>query len=117
MAQIIQTSANELSEAIRSSEEFNTLKKLYEEVNIDPTAKELFAKFRNMQLDIQQKQMAGQDISQDEVIKAQAVVSDVQKNEKIAKLMEAEEKMNNVIVNINQVVLKPLEELYGSVNQ
>ena len=115
MAVNIQDSANELGNAIQNSEEYQILKKLYNEVNVDPQAKDLFGKFRTMQVEMQQKQMMGQEIGQEEIAQAQIIVADVQKNEKIAKLMEAEEKMNNIIMQVNQIVLKPIEELYGSI--
>ena len=111
----VNESAVALGNAIQNTEEYQELKNLYNEVQADSNAKGLFEKFRNMQLDMQQKQMAGQEISQEEIGAAQIIVSDVQKNELITKLMQAEEKLNNVIVEVNQIVLKPLEELYSSV--
>ena len=110
----INESAAELGNAIQNSEEYQTLKNLYNEVNADSVAKSLFEKFRTMQVQMQEKQMMGQDIDQQEIAQAQMIVADVQKNQKISKLMEAEEKMNNVIVQVNQIVLKPLEELYST---
>ncbi|MCQ6273384.1 YlbF family regulator [Bacillus sp. V3B] len=110
-------SAHELENAIRNSDEYTTLRKLYDEVNADASAKEMFEKFRNMQIELQQKQMSGQEIEQGEVAQAQILVADVQKNEKISKLMEAEQRMSTIVTELNQIVLKPLEELYGSMGQ
>ncbi|WP_394233272.1 YlbF family regulator [Niallia oryzisoli] len=117
MAVNLHDSAYELEKALRNSDEYKTLKGLYDEVNADPTSNELFGKFRNMQIEMQQKQMMGQDISQEEIAQAQIVVSDVQKNEKISKLMDAEQRMSQIVTELNQIIIKPLEELYGSVNQ
>jgi cell fate (sporulation/competence/biofilm development) regulator YlbF (YheA/YmcA/DUF963 family) len=104
--------ANQLGIALQNSEEYQVLKGVYQEVNSDSEAKVLFEKFRNMQLQMQEKQMNGQEIGQEEIAQAQTIVADVQKNEKISNLMVAEEKMNNLIVGVNQIVLKPLEDLY-----
>ena len=71
----------------------------------------------NMQMQLQQKQMMGQEIPEDEIAQAQILVSDAQKNEKISKLMEAEQRMSMIVNELNQIILKPLEELYGSINQ
>ena len=109
--------AYELEKAIRNSDEYTTLKKNYDEVNADESAKQMFEKFRTMQVELQQKQMMGQEIQQDEIAQAQMLVSDVQKNEKISKLMEAEQRMSTIVTELNQIILKPLEELYGSINQ
>ncbi|WP_428909399.1 YlbF family regulator [Niallia sp. Krafla_26] len=111
----VNESAVALGNAIQNTTEFQDLKKLYSEVQADDATKGLFERFRNMQLDMQQKQMAGQEITQEEIGAAQIIVSDVQQNELISKLMQAEEKLNNVILQINQIVLKPLEDLYSSV--
>ncbi|MFZ0447166.1 MAG: YlbF family regulator [Bacillus sp. (in: firmicutes)] len=108
--------ANQLGIALQNSEEYQVLKGVYQEVNSDPEAKVLFEKFRNMQLQMQEKQMNGQEIGQEEIAQAQTIVADVQKNEKISNLMVAEEKMNNLIVGVNQIVLKPLEDLYKTMS-
>ena len=103
-------SAYELQKAIRNSDEYITLKNQYDEVNADESAKQMFEKFRNMQMQLQQKQMMGQEIPQDEIAQAQILVSDVQKNEKISKLMEAEQRMSMIVKELNQIILKPLDE-------
>jgi cell fate (sporulation/competence/biofilm development) regulator YlbF (YheA/YmcA/DUF963 family) len=117
MAVNLHDSAHELEKAIRNSDEYTTLRKLYDEVNADASTKEMFEKFRNMQMELQQKQMMGQEIEQGEIAQAQILVADVQKNEKIFKLMEAEQRMSTIVTELNQIVLKPLEELYGSIGQ
>ncbi|WP_449539289.1 YlbF family regulator [Ferdinandcohnia sp. Marseille-Q9671] len=106
-----------VEKAIRESDEFKELKSLYDQVNADEGAKRLFESFRNIQLSLQQKQMMGEDISEQEVQQAQQQVALVQQHETIAKLMEAEQRMSVVIGELNQIMLKPLEELYGSMEQ
>lgn len=108
-------SAYGLEKAVRQSEEYSLLKQAYDEVNADQSAKDMFENFRNIQLQLQQKQMMGQNISEEEVTQAQKSVALVQQNAKISKLMEAEQRMSMVIAEMNKIVMKPLEELYGSV--
>src|SRR3954465_5065216 len=115
MAVNLHDSAYELEKAIRNSDEYKMLKKQYDEVNADESAKQMFEKFRDMQMQLQQKQMMGQEIPQDEITKDKIFVSDVQKNKKISKLMEAEQRMSMIVNELNQIILKPLEELYGSI--
>lgn len=109
--------ANELESAMRQSEEFLQLKKMYDEVNNDESASKMFENFRNIQMTLQQKQMSGEEISQEEVEQAQKTAQLVQQHEKIAKLMEAEQRMSMVINDLNKVIMKPLEELYGSMQK
>lgn len=113
MAVNLYDSAYDLEKAVRQSAEYSTLKQAYAEVNADPAAKQLFESFRNVQLQLQQKQMMGQDISEQEVQQAQQTVALVQKNPKISKLMEAEQRMSMIFAEVNKIIMKPLEELYG----
>ncbi|MGR3185565.1 YlbF family regulator [Bacillus subtilis] len=107
--------AYDLENALRGSEEFTRLKNLYDEVNADESAKRMFESFRDVQLRLQQKQMAGEEITQEEVTQAQKTVALVQQHEKISQLMEAEQRMSMLIGELNKIIMKPLEELYGSV--
>ncbi|MCA1056492.1 YlbF family regulator [Rossellomorea aquimaris] len=109
--------ANELERALRQSDEFLELKKMYDEVNNDESANKMFENFRNIQMTLQQKQMNGQEITQEEVEQAQKTAQLVQQHEKIGKLMEAEQRMSMVINDLNKVIMKPLEELYGSMQK
>ncbi|WNS76747.1 YlbF family regulator [Bacillus sp. DTU_2020_1000418_1_SI_GHA_SEK_038] len=113
MAVNLYDSAYELEKAVRQSSEYRNLKQAYDEVNADPSAKSMFDNFRNIQMQLQQKQMMGQDISEAEVQQAQQTVALVQQNVKISKLMEAEQRMSMIIAELNKVIMKPLEELYG----
>ncbi|EQM28889.1 hypothetical protein N399_05630 [Bacillus licheniformis CG-B52] len=107
-------SAYDLEQVLRQSEEYSRLKNLYDEVNGDPSAKKMFDNFRDIQLNLQQKQMNGEDITQEEVEQAQKSVALVQQHEKISQLMEAEQRMSMLIADLNKIIMKPLEELYGN---
>lgn len=113
MAVNLYDTAYALETAIRQSAEFTALKQAYSEVNADPISKNMFDQFRQIQMNLQQKQMMGQNISDQEVQQAQASVAQVQQNEKIARLMQAEQRLSMVIGELNQIIMKPLEELYG----
>ncbi len=106
--------AYDLEKAIRNSDEFKKLTEMYDEVNADASAKKMFDNFRNVQLQLQQKQMMGEEISQAEVEQAQQMVALVQQHASISKLMETEQRMSMLIGELNKIIMKPLEELYGS---
>lgn len=114
MAVNLYDSAYVLERVIRQSDEYTRLRSAYNAVNADESAKRMFDNFRNIQLQLQEKQMMGQEITQEEVDQAQKTVALVQQHAKIAKLMEAEQRMSMVIAELNQIIMKPLEELYGS---
>ncbi len=105
--------AYELEKAIRNSTEFLELKESYERVMNDPSAKKMFEGFRDTQIEIQEKQMQGEEITQEEIEKAQKVVELVQQHTEISALMEKEQRLNVVINDISRIITTPLEELYG----
>ncbi|WP_342430165.1 YlbF family regulator [Neobacillus sp. FSL H8-0543] len=113
MAVNVHDAAYALEKAIRQSDEYTQLQQMYNVVNADPAAKNMFDNFRQIQMNLQQKQMMGQDISEEEVQQAQSTVALVQQNEKIAGLMQAEQRMSQAIGELNQIIMKPLEDLYG----
>lgn len=114
MAVNLYDAARELEKVIRQSDEYKQLTQAYAEVNADEAAKRMFDSFRQIQMNLQQKQMMGQDITQAEVEQAQKTVALVQQNPKISRLMQAEQRMSTVIGELNQLIMKPLEELYGT---
>ncbi|WP_223701001.1 YlbF family regulator [Sutcliffiella deserti] len=116
MSNNIYDAAYELEKAVRESDDFKNLQRLYKEVFADESTKGMFENFRNIQLELQQKQMSGQEITQEEVEQAQKTVALVQQNETIAKLMEAEQKISMMVTELNKIIMKPLEELYSDVD-
>lgn len=114
MAVNLYDAANDLEKAIRQSDEYANLKKMYQEVYADETARKMFENFRDIQLNLQEKQMMGQEITQAEVEQAQKTVELVQQNPKISGLMTAEQRISMVIADLNKIIMKPMEELYGT---
>ncbi|TFB22105.1 YlbF family regulator [Filobacillus milosensis] len=105
--------AYDLEKGLRNSEEFKSLQQAYDKVMNDPQTKKMFDDFRETQLNLQQKQMQGQEITEEEVNQAKQVVELVQQQEDISKLMEEEQRLNTLISDISKIITKPLEELYG----
>lgn len=106
--------AYEVEQAIRQSNEYKQLKKMYDEVNADESARKMFENFRNVQMSIGQKQMMGEEISPDEIEHVQKLVALVQQHAKISQLMQVEQRMSMLISEFNRIVMKPLDELYGN---
>lgn len=113
----VHDTAYEMEKAVRASKEYTDLKGLYDEVNADESARGMFDNFRQLQMNLQQKQMTGEEISQEEVEQAQKTVALVQQHPTISKLMEAEQRMSMLITELNKIIMKPLEELYGAPQQ
>ncbi len=106
--------AYQLEKALRESKEFQELNGFYQEVNNDESARVIFENFRDIQLKLQEKQMGGEEITQEEIDQAQKTASLVQQHETISKLMESEQRLSMVIMDLNKIIMKPLEEMYGN---
>lgn len=106
--------AYDFEKAMRESDEFNGLKAAYEAVMGNAEAKALFEEFRDTQMSLQEKQMNGEKITEEEVQKANEIVEKVQKDSLISKLMEEEYRLNTIINEISGIITKPLEELYSA---
>lgn len=105
--------AYQLEQAVRNSEEYAKLQQAYIEVNEDEVAKKMFDNFRELQISLQQKQMSGQEITEEEARNAQQQVEVIQQHEGISRLMESEQQMSMLITDLNKIITKPLEDLYG----
>ena len=57
--------------------------------------------------------MTGQEIRQQEVEALQKMESIAQQNDKIKRLMEADYRVNMLLMELSKVISKPLEELYS----
>ena len=108
----IYDTANQLEKDLRQTEEFNQLDVAFKAVKEDEEANRVFNEFREVQQMIQQKQMTGQEITEEEAQQAQGISNKIGDNALITDLLEAEKRVGQMIDDINQTVLKPVRELY-----
>ncbi|WP_340285425.1 YlbF/YmcA family competence regulator [Staphylococcus coagulans] len=106
--------ANKLEQALRESDEYKAIKDAYAKVEADENSKKLFDEFRETQLNFQQKQMQGEEIDEGDLQKAQEQAQQIEKDSNISELMNAEQKMSQVFQEINQIIVKPLDEIYAN---
>ncbi|WP_423189732.1 YlbF family regulator [Alkalibacterium sp. f15] len=108
----IYDTANQLEQDLIKTEEFQKLDAAFKAVKEDEEANRVFNEFREVQQTIQQKQMSGEEISEEEAQQAQEISGKIGENETITNLLEAEKHVGQMIDDINQTVLKPVRELY-----
>ena len=88
-------------------------KTLLKDIKENEESKKLFDEFRETQMSFQQKQMQGEEIPEEDLQKAQEQAQAIEKDENISELMNAEQKMSQVFQEINQIIVKPLDEIYA----
>ena len=106
---------NALEATFRKTAEFEALQEAVAIVKADEDALKLFQNFRKVQMDLQQKQMAGEDLLEDELVYAQKTAQLAQQNEKILAMLEAEMKLSSVIEEVNRILVKPVQALYEGI--
>lgn len=100
--------------ALRNSDEYLRFVRQYSAINADPASKQLLTKLNHIQMNLEQRQMMGQEIRQQEVEELQKITSIAQQNQKIAQLMEADHQVNKLMMELTKIMTKPLEEIYSS---
>lgn len=108
----IYDTANQLERELRETDQYKTLQESFDAIKADEEASEIFGEFRNIQQTLQQKQVTGQEISEEEAQQAQEISAKIGENEVISNLLEAEKAVGQMIDDLNQVILKPIQELY-----
>lgn len=103
---------NELEATLRKTPEFEALKVAVTAVKKDEEASNLFKNFRKVQIDLQKKQLNGEDILEDELVYAQKAAQLAQQNQKISAMLEAEMKLSKIIEEVNRILIKPIQALY-----
>ncbi|WP_158212290.1 YlbF family regulator [Natranaerobius trueperi] len=105
----LEQKAKDLAAAIKETEEFETLKSAENRLNLDPTAQDLLQNFQNKQQELQEAQQQGQQIEQEEIQSIQGMQQQMQSNETIKNLMDAQQKFDQVLQEVNQTVLSELQ--------
>lgn len=109
----IYDTANQIEREIRELAEFKSLQEAYAEVKAEEEAYTLFKEFQGFQQSLQEKQMRGEDFSDEDAEKAQALAMEVQKAEVINKLMEKEQAFSLIINDLNRIIMSPIRDLYN----
>ena len=93
-------------------DEFENLQKAVEDVRADEQSRTLFTNFRDVQTKLSQKQMAGEELTEEEYVYLQKTAQLAQQDLKILAMLEAEMALSTVIEEVNRVVTQPVQSLY-----
>lgn len=116
MANIYDT-ANQMASDLKASQQFQELKKAYDLLKLDAMGWALFQQFQQKQGELQQKQMAGQEITQDDMKSLQDLSTKMQNIQPIQEVMAKEQQLSNMMDELNKIISQPIIELYGGNQQ
>ncbi|AYM02929.1 YlbF family regulator [Levilactobacillus yiduensis] len=103
----------QVTQALKDSEQFQALQSAFNEMKADTDTYKLFKDFQKIQLDLQQKQMSGQQLTDDEMKHAREVADQVGKIDSIKNLMEAERGVNSMLNQLNKTITQPIQDIYA----
>ncbi|AIM24677.1 YlbF family regulator [Melissococcus plutonius] len=109
----IYDTANQLEKEIYELAEFKALKETYSEMQADEDAYGLFKEFQEFQQKLQEKQMSGEEFTEEETTKAQELATKIQATEIVDKLMQKEQALSTVINDLNRIIMTPIRNLYN----
>ncbi|GHP12941.1 UPF0342 protein [Lentilactobacillus fungorum] len=104
--------ATQLQQELTATKEFQDLKNTYEKLRADSDTFQLFKKFQQTQMQLQRKQMQGTQPTEAEINDAQQMATQMGQNQIISELMSNEKALNQVLGDVNDLVTKPIMELY-----
>ncbi|MBA1434587.1 hypothetical protein EQ827_04900 [Lactobacillus bombi] len=104
--------ANRLESELRQTPEVMGLQSAFSQMKADAMAYSLFQKMEKLQADFQQKQVSGQEISDEEIKNLQTISGQLTKFDSVQRLMEQERKVNAMMEELNKIISKPLAEIY-----
>lgn len=104
---------NRLEMGFKQTEQFEALVAAVEVVKADEDAQRLFVAFRDMQMELQQQQAMGVDMTEEQLTEAQQVAEQAQMNEKIMAMLQAEMQLSEVLNEVNRILVKPIQDLYN----
>lgn len=111
----IYDTANDLSRQLVETQEYQALKKALDELKADSEAFDSFKKFQQMQANAQQKQMKGQQPSEDEVKAIQTLAKEVSGKKAVQNLMNQERQIDQMLQQLNKTITGPIQELYSDI--
>ena len=111
----IYDTANELSNQLKETQEYQGLKKAFESLKAQKETFETINKFQQMQANAQQKQMAGQKLTQDEINAIQTVAKEMSSKPEVQTLMNQERAVDNMLQQLNRTITSPIQDIYKDV--
>lgn len=112
MANNIYDTINQLERDLRDHDAYHKLEAAMDAVLADEEALKLYQEFRDIQMSVQTKAQQGQEVSEDEIKRAQELQKIMGENETIKGLLQAEQELNQVVDEINKVVTQPIVDIY-----
>lgn len=102
----------ELQNELQKSKKFTKFKSSFKAMLDEDEARGLYESFRDVQLDLNEKQSKGIEITPAEIEKSRQQFEALKDNKTVENFMTYEYQLNQLIQEVSTVIMKPLEEVY-----
>lgn len=109
----IYDNANEMSNVLKETQQYTAWQAAFDNIQNDETAKNLFGQFQEIQIAVQQMMQSQQQPKPEQEKEWDAIAAEVQKNELIAVLLTAEQALNTLLTELNDIITKPVADSYA----
>ncbi|MFW5998529.1 MAG: YlbF family regulator [Halanaerobiaceae bacterium] len=101
--------ANRLAREIKNSDEYTEYQEIREKIMANESTKEMLQDYMQKQMRLQQKQMSGQELSEEEKNELENLKSLVDLNNDIQKYLQAEYRMSVMLNDLQEILFGDLE--------
>lgn len=109
----IYDTANQLERDVRQLDEFKALEEAFNALKANEESYALFKEFQNFQVGLQEKQMRGEEMTEEDATKVQGLLEKIQNDDLIRAIFEKEQAVSQIMNDITAMMMKPIQELYG----
>lgn len=92
--------------------QYKNLAEALKAVREDEKTNEVFTRFQSAQIAINDDMQAGEEPDEAQIAAWQTVAQEIEEYDAIEKLMESEQAMNQLLMEINNTLTKPIADLY-----
>ena len=104
--------ANEFERALRESDEYKASLAASEGLYSDEEANELYSQFVSKQKDLMEAAQSGNEPSEEDLTALEEIQQKLMENAKFLDFVQAQQKLQFLIEDLNKVMYKPLDELF-----
>ncbi|MBU0279027.1 MULTISPECIES: YlbF family regulator [unclassified Gemella] len=105
--------ANELERALRADENYKTVEGAFEAVKENAESDKLYKEFISVQEEFMTLMNKGEQPSEEKTTKFQELQAKLLADEKVNNLIQAQQRLQITLDDINKIIYKPLEELFN----
>ncbi|MCW0953093.1 YlbF family regulator [Weissella ceti] len=105
-------SVNAVEKDLRETPQYKNLNEALKAVRANEEASAIFTRFQEAQVAINSSMQTGQQPEEAQIMEWQAVAKEMEMVDELKTLMETEQAMNQLLMQINNAITKPIAELY-----